>query len=160
LKPATLAVILGTCRLAFGQPAGSPPGFAAADVHLSPKTRNPYVRTGPVHAGRYEIKYATMVDLVHLAYGVDGDKILGGPNWLEMDRFDIIAKVPPDTTPERLNLMLQSPLADGLANLLQFEPDCGHRVAASPEVCPREIPLLSRKPGDGDRALPLQESNH
>ena len=53
------------------------------------------MRTGPVRGGRYEVKTATMVDLIHLAYGYDNDKILGGPNWLEMDRFDVIAKVPP-----------------------------------------------------------------
>ena len=41
-----------------------------------------------------------MVDLIRIAYGFDPDKILGGPNWLEMDRFDVIAKVPPDSTPE------------------------------------------------------------
>ncbi len=70
------------------------------------------MRKGPVRGGRYEIKYATMVDLIHLAYNIDTDKILGGPNWLEMDRFDITGKVPTGATPETLNLMLQSALAD------------------------------------------------
>ena len=35
-----------------------------------------------------------MVDLIRMAYGFDADKIPGGPNWLEMDRFDVIAKLP------------------------------------------------------------------
>jgi uncharacterized protein (TIGR03435 family) len=43
---------------------------------------------------------------------VDDDKVLGGPTWLEMDRFDVIAKAPANTTPETLKLMLQSLLAD------------------------------------------------
>src|SRR5215471_8306905 len=51
-------------------------------------------------------------------------------------------------------------LADVLAHLLQFEPDRGHRVAASPEVSAREVPFLSGKPCDGNRALPFQETDH
>lgn len=62
--------------------------------------------------GRYEIKTATMVDLIRTAYGFDPDKILGGPNWLEMNRYDIIAKLPPESTPDSQKLMLQALLAD------------------------------------------------
>src|SRR5262249_60580879 len=51
-------------------------------------------------------------------------------------------------------------LADVLAHLLQFEPDRGDRVAASLEVFVREVPLLSGKPCDGNRALPFQETDH
>src|SRR3954454_15768274 len=85
------------------QPAEEPTRFEAADIHVSPKTTSPmngFTRTGPVRAGRYEIKSAAMVDLVRIAYGFDADKILGGPNWLEMDRFDVTAKVPEGSTPE------------------------------------------------------------
>ena len=39
-------------------------------------------------------------------------KSLGGPNWIEMDRFDVIAKLPPDSTPETQKLMLQALLED------------------------------------------------
>src|SRR5262249_51584797 len=35
-----------------------------------------------------------------------------GPHWLEMDRFDITAKVPPDSTPDIQKLMLQAVLKD------------------------------------------------
>jgi uncharacterized protein (TIGR03435 family) len=53
-----------------------------------------------------------MVDLIRTAYAVDGDKVLGGPSWLESDRFDVIAKAPPATPPETLKLMLRAALAD------------------------------------------------
>jgi len=62
--------------------------------------------------GRYELTNATMVDLIRAAYNVDADKVLGGPNWLESDRFDVIAKAPPRTSPETARLMLQALLAD------------------------------------------------
>src|ERR1700686_107121 len=51
-------------------------------------------------------------------------------------------------------------LADVLAHLLQLKTNCGHRVAAGPEMLTREIFLLSAQPGDGNGALPLQKPNH
>ena len=40
------------------------------------------------------------------------DKILEGPNWLELDRFDVIAKIPDRTTADDQKAMLQSLLED------------------------------------------------
>jgi uncharacterized protein (TIGR03435 family) len=107
--------------LAFGQSPEPPPRFEIADVHVSAKTVNPFVRTNPVRGGRYEVKNATMVDLIRIAYSFDPDKVLGGPNWLEMDRFDVIAKVPAETTPETHKLMLQSLLEDRFKLVLHKE---------------------------------------
>jgi uncharacterized protein (TIGR03435 family) len=114
MKRAIMGAILMNCAgwMAFSQSSETPPRFEIADVHVSAKTANPWIRTGPARGGRYEVKNATMVDLITIAYGLDPDKILGGPNWLEMDRFDVVAKVPADSTPETQMLMLQSLLED------------------------------------------------
>lgn len=86
--------------------------FEIADVHVSPRSRDTGMRSS-VRAGRYELHNATMVDLIRLAYGFDADKILGGPAWLDYDRFDVLAKIPSRTPPQdTLKLMLQSLLAD------------------------------------------------
>lgn len=53
-----------------------------------------------------------MIDLIRIAWGIDADKVVGGPNWLEFDRFDVAAKAPPSTPPATVNLMLQALLAD------------------------------------------------
>ena len=63
-------------------------------------------------AGRYEIREANMVELIGTAYNVEFDNVAGGPSWLEWDRFDVIAKTAPSTSPENLRLMLQALLAD------------------------------------------------
>lgn len=97
---------------AFGQPTDR---FEAADVHASPRSSNNFnlfMRGPQTRAGRYEIRTATMVDLISTAYGVDGDKVFGGPNWLEMDRFDITATLPAGSTPDRQKAMLRALLAD------------------------------------------------
>jgi uncharacterized protein (TIGR03435 family) len=97
---------------AIGQTPDALPKFEGADVHLSAKTQNSYLRTSPVRAGRYEIKTASIADLIRIAYGFDFEKIVGGPSWLELDRFDVIAKVPAESTPEMHKQMLQSLLAE------------------------------------------------
>jgi len=103
-------------RTAFGQLAltVSTPAFETADVHASAHTTNPnpFMTGGVLRGGRYDLRRATMVDLIRIAYGVDPDSVLGGPSWLETDRFDVIAKVPPETSPETIKLMLQALLAD------------------------------------------------
>ncbi len=97
---------------AFGQSTRTVPTFEIADVHASAKTINPAMRGGLISGGRYELHTATMVDLIRVAYGVDAPNVTGGPAWLDTDRFDVIAKAPPDATPETLQLMLRSLLAD------------------------------------------------
>jgi uncharacterized protein (TIGR03435 family) len=97
---------------ALSQSTETLPTFDVADVHVSPHSINPNQSGGFVRAGRYEVRKATMVDLIRLAYGLDPDKILGGPSWLETDRFDIVAKAPAGTTQDKAKLMLQSLLAD------------------------------------------------
>jgi len=93
---------------AFGQTADR---FEAADVHASPHTDNNFnlfMRGPQTRAGRYEIRTATMVDLISTAYGVDGDKVYGGPNWLEMNRFDVTGKLPAGSNQERQKAMLRA----------------------------------------------------
>jgi uncharacterized protein (TIGR03435 family) len=114
VKRAIVGTILmnGAGWVAFSQSPETPPRFEIADVHVSAKIANPFIRTGPVRGGRYQVKNATMVDLIRIAYSFDPDKVLGGPSWLEMDRFDVLAQVPADSTPETQKLMLQSLLED------------------------------------------------
>ena len=95
---------------AFGQ-AQALQSFEVADVHPSPRATALPFRVFS-YGGRYEIDNATMVDLIRTAYTVDEYKILGGPNWIEYDRFDIIAKVPPNTGREALKPMLRALLTE------------------------------------------------
>ena len=88
------------------------PVFEVADVHASLPVAHPSLRGGFIRGGRYDLRNATMVDLIAAAWGVDPDKVAGGPNWLDTDHFDVVAKGPADATPESLRLMLQALLAD------------------------------------------------
>jgi uncharacterized protein (TIGR03435 family) len=86
--------------------------FDVADVHASAKSTNRQMGGGSLRGGRYELRNATMLDLITIAYGIEADKVLGGPSWLEFNRYDVIAKAPNNTPQDELKLMLQGLLAD------------------------------------------------
>jgi len=110
---AALSFVAFLSGAAFGQSTETTPKFDFADVHVSPKSNTTYMSGGVLRGGRFEIRRGTMLDLIRIAYGVDDDsKIQGGPNWLALYRYDVIAKAPPSTTQETARLMLQALLAD------------------------------------------------
>jgi len=90
--------------------------FDAVDISLRLKTGTtgqPNMTGGVLRGGRYDLRNGTMVDFIATAYSVmDNDLIVGGPSWLERNRFDIAAKAPQGTSQANLKLMLQSLLAD------------------------------------------------
>jgi uncharacterized protein (TIGR03435 family) len=110
MKPGLWIALLSTA--AFSQSTDNSSAFDSADVHVSPSATNPTMRGGALRGGRYEVRTATMVDLLSAAYNMEPDKILGGPSWLDWDRFDVLAKAPQGTTQESLNAMLRNLLAD------------------------------------------------
>jgi uncharacterized protein (TIGR03435 family) len=63
--------------------------------------------------GRYTATNIALRMLLRQAYDVQDFQIVGGPNWLASDRFDIVAK-PPDgmTGPEQIRPMLRALLAE------------------------------------------------
>ena len=66
---------------------------------------------GDLRGDRYILYQATMTQIIAAAYGLDPVNVQGGPNWLDWDHFDIVAKAPPATSKETIRLMLQSLLA-------------------------------------------------
>src|SRR5437016_1990462 len=98
---------------AMGQSADPKPVFESADVHTVAVSRiGTNMSGGVLRAARYDVRSATLVELINLAYGVDQDRILGGPSWLENDRFDVLAKAPAGATADTAKQMLQTLLAD------------------------------------------------
>ncbi len=140
---ASLGIAILLSGAAFGQSAATKPSFDVADVHVSPrgnwaKTPANAMHGGFLNAGRYELRRATMLDLIRIAYGLDADKVYGGPSWLDYDRFEVVAKAPPATRPETVKLMLQSLLAD------RFEAGGSRRHKADAGLCACGGPRANR----------------
>ena len=86
--------------------------FVLADVRVSPFTTNPFMHGNSIQGDRYFLTQASMIDLIATAYGVDAANVQGGPTWLERDRYDIRARVPPGTTQADIKGMLRALLAE------------------------------------------------
>jgi uncharacterized protein (TIGR03435 family) len=95
--------------------------FDVADVHPSAHKKATYMSGAPPHAGRFRVRNATIVDLVSIAYGTEGKNVLGGPSWLDTDRYDIAAKAPTDTSDDDLKQMLRNLLADRFKLVLHHD---------------------------------------
>ncbi|HZI81779.1 MAG TPA: TIGR03435 family protein [Vicinamibacterales bacterium] len=126
MKPAlTLLAVVTLSGAVFAQTAPNAVKFAAADLSLRARTgttNQPTMTGGVLRGGRYDLRNATMLDLIATAYSVgDTDLITGGPAWLERQRFDIAAKAPQDTTPANIKLMLQDLLADRFKLVIRRE---------------------------------------
>jgi uncharacterized protein (TIGR03435 family) len=108
-----ILVALASIGPAFSQSTAITPRFDLADVHLNREMNpTPEVTGGVLRGGRYELRQANMLDLIATAWRVDTDTVLGGPTWLQIDRFDVIAMAPANTPPEKVRLMLQNLLAE------------------------------------------------
>ena len=114
LRALAVAILCGPASAqSADQPADPPPQFDIADVWALPESRGPNMSGGlGLRGDRVSIRNATMVDLVRLACGFNPDQVIGGPPWMEWNRFDVLGKATPQTPPATLRLMLQSLLAD------------------------------------------------
>ncbi len=102
---------------AFGQSKTIMPTFESASVKLTAAAPGGAMARimsgGPGTDDPGEINYlgVTLKRLVVQAYGVK-DYQISGPDWLDTQRYDVAAKLPPNTTQQQFALMLQSLLAD------------------------------------------------
>jgi uncharacterized protein (TIGR03435 family) len=109
------SILIVGCGLAFSQesdikfevasvrPAGVPQNSPAiARMQGGPGTSDPERITYPS---------VTLKVVLLKAYGVEKYR-LSGPDWLDSERYDIAAKVPPGATEQQLNAMLRNLLAE------------------------------------------------
>jgi uncharacterized protein (TIGR03435 family) len=67
----------------------------------------------PLRGGEsYRGRSITLKDMIQSAYSVSGDQVLGGPSWINQDRFDIEAKADHVSTSDELRGMLRTLLAE------------------------------------------------
>ena len=114
---ACAAVNLDWTRL-LAQSGDDSPQFEVASVKPN-KSNNGFVTVGS-RGGQYTAPGLPLRQLIRLAYQVQDFQVVGGPGWLDSDRFDVVAKVPPhdgnrpatEQTPSPISLMLRALLAE------------------------------------------------
>lgn len=95
----------------LAQDAPETPTFLAADVHVTPPDSTASLAAS-LRDTQFESHGSTLLFIINRAYNLDSDHILGGPRRLDIDKYDIIAKVPPGTKIEAVPPMLKALLAD------------------------------------------------
>ena len=121
IRPIAAAVLVAfvCCGTLHGQNAATHPAFDAASVKLvDPAAPASFVTTGgpgTTDPGRIHYGHAPMIQLLMTAYGVDLDQV-SGPAWVKdfmgPNFYQITATMPPGTTKEQFQSMLQNLLAE------------------------------------------------
>src|SRR5882724_5056475 len=106
-----------TCCLAYGQTVDKSLTFEAASVKPAtppvPDGQGRILMAGPSGGpgtkdpGRIRYPFMSLKNLLMNAYDVRSFQITG-PGWLDTERFDITATMPPETTKEQFRIMLQN----------------------------------------------------
>jgi uncharacterized protein (TIGR03435 family) len=142
--------------LGLSQTADVKPTFDPVAIYASRASRYPAAKSS-LRAGRIEIRTATLLDLIANAYGVGADKVLGGPSWLDTDRFDVVARMPPNASPQTARVLLQAALAERFGLAIHgdqrltagFILSLGNGKPKMNESETSESPGCQRKPTDG-----------
>src|SRR5947209_3748237 len=104
-----MALICSICYSVFAQPSQSP-AFEVASVKISPSQNGRgAMRGGPGTAdpGRISFTNVTLFNVILRAYDLKAYQ-LSASDWLSSQRYDITAQVPPGTSKEQCNRMLQT----------------------------------------------------
>ena len=137
MKHAWLVAALATTALLVPLRAQSPAPPAASPAYevasVKPNTSGDFgIRIGVQPGGRFTVTNAPVRDLIRQAYNVQDFQLIGGPDWIKSDRFDIVAKAsvdipfgpppPPGGPPSTQQLMLRALLADRFGLKVHNEP--------------------------------------
>jgi len=107
-KAISISLFLAYVSPLFSQP--NRPEFEAASIKAS--KANEGHSSWHSRPGYLVMNNQTLKALAGIAYGVPTDRVLGGPKWIESDRYDIVARAAEPADGPKLLLMLQSTLAE------------------------------------------------
>jgi uncharacterized protein (TIGR03435 family) len=112
----TLTTAAAFCAIALAQPPAAPTFEVASIKPSTPQQAGRMMmrqRGGPgtPDPSQYSVEGFPLSRVIQQAYGVQSYQI-SGPSWIDSERYDIVAKVPPGTTKEQFQLMLQGLLAE------------------------------------------------
>ena len=128
LRPiGSVSLILFNVGLAFGQPATAPPAFEVASVKVN--TAGTKMGRGGMGHGFDTITPSpsgiSMINVslgtvIQWAYRVQPVQV-SGPGWLDVDRYDVVAKAAGAVPEDQLRQMMQTLLADRFKLVLHRE---------------------------------------
>src|ERR1700761_4640437 len=109
------ASALFAAGIAFAQTAA--PSFEVATIKPAPPLDPAKIAAGKLHigmkidAGRVDIGFMSIADLIRTAYEVKSYQV-SGPDWMNTERFEILAKIPEGGAKEQVPGMLKTLLQE------------------------------------------------
>jgi uncharacterized protein (TIGR03435 family) len=106
---------VGVCLAAAGAPSAQAPAPAAASFDVASVKPNKdggpsSVRVTP--GGMLSVTNNNLRNIIRNAWNISNDQIVGGPDWLDSDRFDITAKASRPFSQDEARGMLKALLAE------------------------------------------------
>jgi uncharacterized protein (TIGR03435 family) len=105
----------GATRGRFAQnvaPAAQWPAFEVASIKRTPDNTGPGADFGARPGGRLNARNNPVANFITSAYGVPNYLLIGGPEWMRDDRYDLEARADGEPPRAEMMLMLQTLLAD------------------------------------------------
>ncbi len=165
---------------AMAQTPAAPLAFEVATIKPSEPITPAMVQAGKMHVGmsidaaRVDIGYLSLYDLIAAAFKIKPYQV-EGPDWMRVQRFDILAKMPAGATKDDVPVMLQGLLkerfkleyhrgtkehpiyalivAPGGPKMKEAEPD----VPVDPAAEPKPLGKGEIAFGSGDNAVRLKQ---
>lgn len=108
--------------LATGLSYAQPPRFEAAAIHPASPAESGGASGCDTTPGFMRCNNVTLKRSIAGAYNVGQERVLGGPDWADTDRFDIVARSDQPVGDKGLMAMFQTLLADRFKLALHREP--------------------------------------
>ena len=118
MRPRALWLVLALAALvaiidssAAAQSVARSPVFETASVKRN-TSNEPFVGIGVQPGGLFTARNVTLQLLIQNANSMQAFQVVGGPDWLRTDRFDVVGKSPANAGPADVPLMVRSLLAE------------------------------------------------
>jgi uncharacterized protein (TIGR03435 family) len=142
----TIRVIACASLLMFMRSTGiaqspvAPQEFDVASVKPVRRTVVAHAVSLSINHGTVTFDAAALRQIIGLSYGVQRVRVKGGPNWMDTELYDIVAKTEsPDASKEQVMVMMQALLADRFKLVVHRET--------------KELPVYSLVVGKGGSKL-------
>ncbi len=120
MRPIVGAMLVFTACLTFAQPATGPTAFEVASIRPgNPDSR--LLRALITPGGNLRAENVTLRTLIEDAYQMKPFQLIGGPRWIDDDKFAVLAKGEASATADQVRLMLQGLLGDRFRLVLRRE---------------------------------------
>src|SRR5688500_6658821 len=118
---AAAVVSLAAYARPAGQGAGTAAAFEVASVKVSRSSQPGGIEDYIPAAGQVRIVNQTLRQMIRAAYGFEINRVLGGPDWIDSERFDVQARAASAVSRDQLMSMARALLADRFKLIARVE---------------------------------------